>query len=69
MTRRLESVGTIARRAAPKKPTRYEQLCRCGHAKQLHELHPAIVDLGIPSGTTCLSCGCPVYRAGSKRKQ
>ncbi len=68
MAKGFESARTIARRALPKKPRRIPvKFCRCGHPKSSHERHPAVVDLGVPSGDNCLMCDCAEYRFGSKR--
>jgi hypothetical protein len=68
MRKGFESVGDAIRRVL-KAPRRYEKVCKCGHAKNVHEHHPPVSDLEIPSGTTCLYCDCEGYRYGSRRVQ
>lgn len=69
MSRGFESAGAIIRRAAPKRTQRLVKFCRCGHPKSSHERHPAVVDLGVPSGENCLLCDCQEYRFHSRRMQ
>jgi hypothetical protein len=66
MSKGFESVAAAFRRVLKPK-ARYEKVCKCGHAKNMHEHHPPVSDLDIPSGTTCLYCDCEQYRFGSKR--
>ena len=65
MSKGFESVSRIVSRVTRHR-SRAIKFCRCGHPKSSHERHPAIVDLGLPSGEDCLLCDCQAYRFGRK---